>query len=277
MKYLIVNADDYGLAPAVSAGIRQAHLHGIVTSTTVMINMPDARRALELAASDCPRLGLGVHLNLTAGRPLLPPDALPHLLSLAADGARFPNQLALRAHRHALSRAEIEAEWRAQIAQFVQWTGRSPGHLDSHHHTSYLTRALFETMLALAAEFDCAVRLPFPAPHATDPVALPSEWPAKLSPWAVARQAQTRAPDRFLGDFYDQQATFDHLSALLDRLPAGFSELMVHPALADDALAQISNYHLRRAQELFLLAHPLIAQRIAANAIRLVTFAQLPG
>jgi predicted glycoside hydrolase/deacetylase ChbG (UPF0249 family) len=79
-RRLIVNADDYGRTLAVSRGIRQAHRQGIVTSTSVMMNMPNADEDLHLAQLEVPRLGLGVHLTLTAGRPLCAPENVPTLV-----------------------------------------------------------------------------------------------------------------------------------------------------------------------------------------------------
>jgi hypothetical protein len=49
MRRLIVNADDFGWSDAVTAGILQAHLGGILTSTTVMMNLPGAAAAIDRA------------------------------------------------------------------------------------------------------------------------------------------------------------------------------------------------------------------------------------
>ena len=76
-KRLIVNADDFGRTHQVSDGILSAHCDGIVTSTTVMMSMPGAARDLTRALAEAPKLGLGVHLVFTAGRPLLPPEWVP--------------------------------------------------------------------------------------------------------------------------------------------------------------------------------------------------------
>jgi predicted glycoside hydrolase/deacetylase ChbG (UPF0249 family) len=54
----------------------------------------------------------------------------------------------------------VRAEWRAQIEKFIATTSRRPTHLDSHHHASYFTAGLFRTMLELAQEYGCAIRLP---------------------------------------------------------------------------------------------------------------------
>ncbi|MEK7278341.1 MAG: ChbG/HpnK family deacetylase, partial [Chloroflexota bacterium] len=83
-KQLIVNADDYGRTPSVSGGIRHAHLRGVVTTTTAMMNMPSVENDIRLALEECPNLCLGVHLVLTAGRPVLPPERVPSLA--ASDG-----------------------------------------------------------------------------------------------------------------------------------------------------------------------------------------------
>lgn len=73
-KKLIINADDYGHTRSVSLGIRQAHLQGIVTSTTAMMNYPGADDDLRDSVKECPRLGLGLHLVLTSGCPVLPAE-----------------------------------------------------------------------------------------------------------------------------------------------------------------------------------------------------------
>ena len=59
-RQLIVNADDFGRTHGVSAGILRAHLEGIVTSATAMMNMPGVAADLRQAKTEAPRLGLGV-------------------------------------------------------------------------------------------------------------------------------------------------------------------------------------------------------------------------
>src|ERR1700704_2262214 len=81
---LIVNADDYGFSPGVSAGIRTAHSGGIVTSTSVLIVAPGALADLRKAQSSCPDLGIGVHLALTGGwRPVLDAERVRSLTTRA--------------------------------------------------------------------------------------------------------------------------------------------------------------------------------------------------
>src|SRR5437899_6893534 len=62
-RYLIVNADDFGLSPGVNRGIIEAHEHGIVTSASLMVRWPAAREAVNYARQHG-ALSLGLHLDL---------------------------------------------------------------------------------------------------------------------------------------------------------------------------------------------------------------------
>ena len=86
-NFLIVNADDYGLTREVSRGIRYAHQNGILTSTTAMMNVERAHEDLNLLVGETPELGIGVHLILTAGSPVLPKSEVP---SLVDQNGKFP-------------------------------------------------------------------------------------------------------------------------------------------------------------------------------------------
>ena len=82
-RQLVVNADDFGISRGVNRGIVEAHRQGIVTSASLMPNLPSAEDALTRATT-CPGLGLGLHLTLTAGAPLQSPHTVPTLVD--ADG-----------------------------------------------------------------------------------------------------------------------------------------------------------------------------------------------
>jgi hypothetical protein len=87
MRQLIVNADDFGYSSGVNRGILEAHRQGIVTSTSVMVNQRAAPAGTKQALTDAPDLGLGLHLILTQGRPVLPPGQVPSLVG--GDGRFF--------------------------------------------------------------------------------------------------------------------------------------------------------------------------------------------
>ena len=101
MKRLIINSDDYGRTPDISRGIREAHLRGVLTSTTCMMNIPSTADDVLLALKETPRLQMGVHLVLTMGRPLSAREAVS---SLTDSNGNFFKLAALTAN---LSKAEF--------------------------------------------------------------------------------------------------------------------------------------------------------------------------
>ena len=66
-KQIIINGDDFGLRDEVNEAIVKAHTEGVLTSASIMVNMPAAEKAVKLA-KDLPELGIGVHLNLSKGK-----------------------------------------------------------------------------------------------------------------------------------------------------------------------------------------------------------------
>jgi predicted glycoside hydrolase/deacetylase ChbG (UPF0249 family) len=101
VRRLIVNADDFGMTEGVTRGIVEAHAHGIVTSTSLMVDAPGARHAVSLAAEH-PNLSIGLHFV----------DDTP----------------ALDDPEHAAR------EFARQLERFRSLMQAEPTHVDSHHH-----------------------------------------------------------------------------------------------------------------------------------------------
>ena len=265
MKQLIINSDDYGRTPDISRGIREAHLRGVVTSTTCMMNIPTTAADVAVACKETPNLGLGVHLVLTMGRPISTPESVP---SIVDEYGNFFKYTPLTEHLSSLQMDEVKKEWRAQIEAFIQAAGRKPTHLDSHHHSSYFSPALFQGMLELAKEYGCAIRSPFTS------VSPELEETYKQVP-ALVEQFNPRKPDVFFVNFYDETATKENLLDVINSVSDGTSEIMCHPGYVDDAFAQESVYNFQRARELDILTDPAIKEAIEAQNIKLITFADL--
>ena len=272
-KRLIINSDDYGRTTEISRGIRKAHLQGVVTSTTCMMNIPTTPADIAAALRKTPKLGLGVHLVLTAERPLLPHE---QVRTLTNEDGTFLKLATLISKIALIDVKEVKAEWHAQIESFVKAAGRKPTHLDSHHHSSYFSPALFRAMLELAAKFNCAIRLP--VVYGSDEMAgLPSELIGPIKEYApkLLTEFNPRRPNAFFASFYDEQATREELTKLFDQVREGVCEIMCHPGYVDDAFAKESSYNKQRETELEILTDPSIKQAIQASGIELITFAQL--
>lgn len=272
---LIINADDYGRTPEISRGIRHAHLHGMVTSSTAMLNMPSTADDLKIALKETPNLGLGVHLVLTAGKPLLPAAKIPSLTTPAGSFHKLDQFVSLAPD---LSLEEVRAEWRAQIEAFISATGKTPTHFDSHHHSSYFTPGLLQTLFELVREYGVPIRLPIA--HGADKSleGLPVDLVPAMLEFApqLLEQFQPRSPDAFFASFYDDQATRgEFLRILSNFLPNSTFEIMCHPGYVDEAFAKESGYAFQRQTELQILTDPAMRKEIARRGIQLISFAQL--
>ncbi len=78
-KKLIINADDLGLNDLITDAIIYSHKNGIVTSSTIMVNMPGFKYAVK-KIKEVPKLGVGIHFNLTEGYPIADKSKLSLLL-----------------------------------------------------------------------------------------------------------------------------------------------------------------------------------------------------
>jgi predicted glycoside hydrolase/deacetylase ChbG (UPF0249 family) len=266
MKRLIINSDDYGRTPDISRGIREAHLRGVVTSTTCMMNIPTTAADIAAARKETPTLPMGVHLVLTMGRPILPREAVS---SLTDENGNFFKYTPFIEHLPNLNLDEVKAEWRSQVEAFVKAAGRKPTHLDSHHHSSYFSAKLFHAMLELAKEYDCAIRFPF-----TDNIMSELEETSQQVP-SLIKEFNPCRPDCFVFDFYDEGATHEVLLNTINSLKDGTTELMCHPGHIDEAFVNESVYNRQREKEFKILTDPSIKEAIQANGIELITFADL--
>ena len=242
LRYLIVNADDFGLTPGVSRGILDTHEHGIVTSTTAIVTRPIPGDLVARARHS--GIGLGLHVNLTLGAPLTGARSLT-----AGDGSfvRDPQRAAAQA-----AAADVEREVQAQVERFHRIFGRTPTHLDTHHHVG-LHAPVREVVLQQAGKLAIPVRS------------------QNASARAAARGAGLRTPTHFFGDagapaYWTLERTRGHLR----RLPPGVSEFMTHPGYFDDDLVY-SRYGRQRETEMIGLG-PEARATVEALGLRLCDF-----
>jgi len=250
---LIVNADDFGYAESVSAGILRAHRNGIVTATTLMANAPHTKGAAKLARAT-PSLDVGVHLVVSYGRPLADVARLRSLVG--TDGAFFrPKELLSRE----IDRDEALTEYRAQYEKVRDLLGREPTHVDTHHWV-HDHPALEWAVGEVARETGAVARI-----HS-------DEQRDRL------RARGVRTPDHFAREFqHEGRIGVEQLLALLARLAkrAGVTELMCHPGETDAALVAKSGYARERPTELATLTDPRVRAAVKELGITLAAFADV--
>jgi hypothetical protein len=245
---LIVTADDYNLSAGVSRGIIAAHRQGIVTETSVMVNLGDLEHTSRWLA-EAPQLALGLHLNITRGRPLAPLADVAELLGADGQFRGSPQTLPTL-----LTAAAVRAEFQAQCAAFERAFGRLPQHLDTHHHV-HQHPVVLDVLLEVAASWQLPVRSIEPAMRAA----------------MVARGL--RSPSHFLGDAEEEPYwTVARLVATMGALEPGVTELMCHPGYFDDAIAY-SRYGRQRDTEREALCDAAVALAVREMHVELVTYA----
>jgi predicted glycoside hydrolase/deacetylase ChbG (UPF0249 family) len=131
---LIVNADDFGYDEAVNGAIMSGFEASLLTSTSIMANMPGFDHAVGLIRRHSfLQQKVGLHLNLTEGFPLSRP--LMACPTFCGEGGRLiydRDRSLFRLSRQ--ERVAIYEELRMQLERVLA-TGIQPSHLDSHHHS----------------------------------------------------------------------------------------------------------------------------------------------
>ena len=265
-RVLAVCADDFGLAPGISAGIARLARAGRLSAVSCLTNgahwAPGAALLKDLPAT----VDVGLHLNFSEGRPLSP--------QLAKIWPQFPSLPALivRAHLGLLPRGAMRNEVHAQLAAFMRAHGTAPAFVDGHQHVHHLP-VLRSIILDMVEHVQ-----PLPALRNTGRVLGPG---SGLKRWLIEHTGG-RALAREIG-----QRRLAHNPALLGAygfvdpdyralmqrwlaaLPPEGGLLFCHPAAAPAAGDPPDQIAAARQRELAYLGGAAFAQDLAAAGVRL--------
>jgi len=238
-RRLIVNADDFGRSRSINAAVVRAHREGILTSASLMVNEEASDEAVTLAKEN-PRLGVGLHLALICGRSALPREKISGLVNAHGEFSDNPVSVGFRYFADRGLREQLRAEIHAQFARF-RATGLPLDHVNGHLHL-HLHPTVFSLLMEdakamgfqrIRLTFDpfrlnlrlASGRLAYRALH----VLIFHTLSARARP-AIKRQGlkHTNAVFGLLQNAHVDEA---YVLALLQRLPAGDSELYSHPSL----------------------------------------------
>lgn len=281
MKKLIINADDFGLHKNVNGGIINGYQEGCITSTSIMPGGRAFEQAVSLAAG-CPELGVGVHLTLVAEKTVVDPSKVKTLVDsyglLPAGYSEFMNKYILGK----LDFSEIKTELDAQIAKVFK-TGIKITHLDSHQHLHVLP-GILDIVIDLSRKYNIsALRIP------CEPHFFIGGYPAKFGRMVsrmglsyLAQRAKIKArkqglitPDHFFGMLAGGNMRQDYLLNIVDNLPEGVSEIMVHPGNDDIELGKSFTWQYHWQQELTAVKSLELKTHLADNKIKLISFREL--
>jgi hypothetical protein len=240
---LIVNADDFGLSEGVNRGIILAHNQGIVTSTTAMVTMPWIDHGVSLL-KDAPGLKVGLHLNMTLGKPL---TDCPSLVKANGDFYK-PKE---HPDVSKFAKEEIKKEFWAQYDLFLLKFKMKPTHLDTHLYSHQKYGIVGEIVMELSKKLGIPVR-----DQATEGFQR-----VRFLDWfkVLANESVTDVWDKI-----DEHRE--------DFSKSGVAELMVHPALRDEYLMSISSYNVQRSIELAVLTDEKMKRFVSDHKIELTDY-----
>ncbi|MGL5041565.1 MAG: carbohydrate deacetylase [Culicoidibacterales bacterium] len=246
MTKMIINADDFGYSNGINYGIIDAFSRGMLTSTTLMVTMPGFDHAIGLM-KQFPSLPVGLHVNLTFGKPLSHASEIPSLLGPNSEFIKPKQRLATAKYNC----EEVYREAKKQYQKFIATTGKKPIQIDTHLFSSDLYPEVTAALKQLAAENGIPLRN-----HETD--------------------FFSRVPLITQRTFKGQEG-LDYISEnILEISQYEYVEIMAHPGYVDQYLLNNSTYNYQRVAEVAFLTSEHFKILLAENKIECINFSQVP-
>ena len=283
-RSLIINADDLCQDRRTTDAILKCYNDGIVTSTTAFVNFPDSIELLKEVHEQYPDFPIGIHLNMTFGKPVLPPEEIPTMVN---KNGEFWNEDQILTHIADIDYEEVKKEIRAQIELFLS-SGVPLDHLDYHNHILALYTPFHQIVREIAVEKNLPIRNPVPVsayrkikvssgggasasiaklivygmlhPFKSIPMMKKVGVDAFIEQERKTKEYGIKTPDWFIDVFYEN-ADNETLLSIIDQLPNGVSEIMCHPGSSES--------------EIQILTNPEIKSKIAEKEISLTDFSKL--
>ncbi len=251
-RILIINADDLCMNDETSRAIIEAYKSGIVTSTSAFVTFTDPVKTLQYIHKEYPGMPIGIHLNLTEGKPVLPVSEIPTLVD---KNGNFYTSDKIISKLSDMKIDEVRKELNAQVKLFLS-SGVPLDHINCHHHIAALFTPFHTVMREISLMYKVPMRNPVPYsvyqkmnvksggggsfagkkmitygilhPFKSIPMMKKVGPAAFIEQEKIDNEAGVRMPDWFIDSFFEN-ATLDDLNSIVNQLPEGISELMCHP------------------------------------------------
>lgn len=283
-KYLIVNADDYGMCNAANEAVEELFLGGWLKSSTIMMPCPGAEHAVQFSI-DHPEYAIGIHTTLTSEwgkyrwKPLTDGKTL-------LDEEGFMWHESDQVEKNA-SYEDIEKEVRAQI-DLAHKMGMKPSHIDNHmgslygHYTGRL--GLSKLALKICGSYGYAYRLYTKADKRICPNGTPYPLYAAVTILSKlwGKKYNVVIPDYLLFPDWNDDMRVSYevyrdtiLKIWTDIPEGGVTETFVHPSVESDELKGITGRWLDRVWEYQLMKDPYVHQYLKDHGVELISYREL--
>ena len=220
---IIINADDFGFSKSINEGIIEAYKEGLISSTTIMINMPYAEDAI-LKWKENKSLGLGLHINLTQGSPIS-----NNVNSLVDENNIFHKHRKIENEEIVITYEDAYTEIKAQIEKLLSY-GVKIDHLDNHHFI-YNNRSIRKALIDLALEYKLPIRT------------MDNDFRDEV------RKLGIKTPDAFCFDFYDEGAKWENIVNFVNsNNHCNSIEILTHCGYIDEDTKLRTSYLLREVE-----------------------------
>ena len=280
-KYLIVNADDFGIHSAVNHAVYKAFHEGFLTSTSIIAGGKAFEEAVDLAKK-MPGIGIGVHLTLVGSIPgVMPAEEIPSLTW--EDGVLCQNymKLILRDLQGKIELDDVYREWDAQI-QKVLSTGLSITQVDGHQHMHMWSR-FTPIAIELCKKYD------IPCMRVSDEKfffgfngknMIRSFAGTGLSLMSrlhrpMLKKNGIKTNDHFYGMLYGGHFSEERMYHVVTRIPEGVTEFMCHPANNEKSMEDTFHWGYHGEWELKALLSHKIKDMVKEKHIKLISYREL--
>ena len=264
-KYLIVTADDLGLAKSINEGIAKACAEGIVTAASI-IPTGEAFDDAVKTAGDLRFKGMGAHLALTETKPLLPSSRFYKNRSTFFSDLFFEK----------VDLDNVYAELKAQL-ELLRKSEIKITHINSHEHIHMMPR-LLRIFIRLAKEYSIrAIRFPR-GDRPAKALSIGDNYKSLVLDYFSGRIEKELGgsglvyTDSFIGLLDAGRFNIDRIKGALGNLKEGVTEIVTHPGFLSPEVLDRYPWHKGGETELFALTDKRVKKALKDNNIRLISF-----
>jgi predicted glycoside hydrolase/deacetylase ChbG (UPF0249 family) len=286
---LIINADDFGMTRSVNDAVIELSNLGVISSTSVMANMPFANEAADLLRYK--ELGIGLHVNLTEGRSILPQSEISSIVDVS--GFFLPkNELIRKLKSGNLIQAQVASEIKAQYDYLSQLVGERLDHFDTHEGLdkfNYFINIITQLKSSIKQKKGIRINKKYYLKKSKDRHRIINPSPPNLFEFTPRRilvemvfgirakklSKHFSHPDGFL--FSPGYNTVDLLREIINAAPKhdlldGIYEIMCHPAASSNDLKETQMKEIR-IEEYEILRSKVFIE--ASERLHLVNYSQI--
>lgn len=258
-KKVIINADDFGMSEGYNYGVIKAVRDGVVSSTTIMINQFAAPHAVSLL-KEVPKVYVGLHVNLTTGKPVSSPKKVP---SLVKPNGEYIGSKDFKTHKKQFVYKDCYTETKAQVERFKELLGYYPTHIEPHSAMDdQSNKALIDVAKEYDLHYDVLYQGKFIQPAPEQYLQVEEKINKKISE-IINRGSR---PEDFFNDSYD----------LLKEKDNGLvTALHFHPGFIDAYILDHSTLTIPRVRDLETLCSTALRRWLKNNDLELISYGDL--